>query len=480
MYDKEIVNTIAKLPPQAVEVEQAVLGALMLSSSKLDTVVPILKPEIFYRDCNQRIFAAIQKLYNANHSVDLLTVTQQLKKDGELSGDVTPYYLTELTRPIASDAHIEHHVRIITQMYIKREIISRAGVLYSDAFDETADIFELIGRVEKLTSDLNKYIIGKDYDTNYAQLVEDTYQDIINKTDKKITGIDTGSEKLNKVTGGWQNTDLIIIAARPSVGKTTREVAFLKAAALSGKKCALFTLEMSGRQIIKKQLSEQSSVFGDNILQSNLSEGDKLKLIASKEELKKLPIYINDKPQVSANYIRAVCKERKKKYGLDIIFIDYLQLMKPNFSVKGRNREQEVSDISSSLKAIAKEFNIPVVVASQLNREVDKRTDKRPILSDLRESGSLEQDADMVIGLYRPSKYYRLDKDPDYKKIEGMTDDTYRRINETWILKHRNGKADCYFEERFYGEISRFETATETIEAPQPQSRPENENPEIW
>lgn len=447
-----------KIPPQAVDIEEAVLGALMLSSSKRDEIIPILKSEIFYKDANQIIFTTIQELYNEGTPIDTLTVSNKLRNKGELEAVGGVFYLTQLTAPVASISNIEVHARIITQKFILREIIRYAGGFCSDAFDETVDVFDLIAQIENFTTNLNQYIIGRDYETNYAKLVEDTYQEIIKKSELGFTGIDTGSAKLNSITGGWQNTDLILLCARPGIGKSTRMVSFMKAAALSGKKSALFTLEMSSRQIIKKQLSEQSGVYGDKILTSNLTDYDKPKLFTAKEELKRLPIYINEKSAVTPNYIKAVCKERKKKYGLDLIFIDYIQLEKPNTMQKGRNREQEISDISASLKNIGKELNVPVIALSQLNREVDKRADKRPILSDLRESGSLEQDADIVLGQYRPSKYHKFSSDADYKDRGDMTEEIYKRVSELHILKHRNGKAEVYFEEMFYGELSRYDT----------------------
>lgn len=453
-----------RLPPQAVDVECAVLGALILSSQKRDEVIPILKPEIFYKDAHSLIFSAIQALYNSGSAIDLLTITQELIRNGDLELIGGAYYLTELTRPVASSQNLESHARIITQKFIQREIIRKTGEIYNDGYSDSCDIFDLVANLENFVTDLNKYIVGKDYESDYAELVEKTYQEILTKKELKFTGIDTGSEKLNQITGGWQKTDLIIEAARPGIGKTTRMVSFAKAAALSGKRVAIFTLEMSSGQIVKKQLSEQSGVYGDKILNSNLNEFDLPKLFMAKDKLKQLPIYINDKPSVSPNYIRAVCKERKKKYGLDMIFIDYIQLLKPNTQVKGRNREQDISEISSSLKSMAKEFEVPVMALSQLNREMEKRGDKRPILSDLRESGSLEQDADIVLGLYRPSKYHKFENDGDYKDRPELTDESYKRISETHVLKHRNGKADIYFEECFYGELSRYEANGQTVE----------------
>lgn len=457
-----LVNQFGKLPPQAIEIEEAVLGQLLLSSQGRDVVIPLLKPETFYKNANQTIFSAIQDLFNFNQGIDLLTVNEHLRKNGKLEEVGGSYYLTQLTRPVASSQNLEYHARIITQKFLQREIIRISGEMMRDSYSELADVFELIERLNNHATDLNKHIVGKDYETDYGSLVEETYNEILEKSEHEFTGIDTGSHKLNQLTGGWQNTDLIIVAARPSMGKSTRMVSFVKSALLSGKKCAVFTLEMSGKQIIKKQLSEQSGIFGDKLLRSELNEFDKPRLLQAKDDLKKLPLYLNDKPAISPNYIRTVCKERKKKYGLDMIFIDYIQLMKPNSQSKGGNREQDVASISAELKNLAKELNIPVMALSQLNRELDKRADKRPILSDLRESGAIEQDADMVIGLYRPSWYYKFEKDSDYKDRTELTEEMYKRISEAHVLKHRNGKAGVYLEENFYGELSRYNTGIES------------------
>ena len=457
--DQQRFDDMGKVPPQAVDLEMAVLGAIMLERDLLPEIIFMIKPEFFYKESHQLIMSAILMLTENSQPVDILTVTEQLKKNGSLELVGGPYYITSLTNKICSAANIEWHVRIITQKFIQREIIRNANLLSKQCFDDTTDIFDTIKELDKLNSEINTYVIGKDYEKNYLDLLNVAYKEIVTQATSGFMGIDTGNQKLNAITGGWQSPDLILLCARPSMGKSTRMINFVKAAINQGKKCAIFSLEMSATQLIKKQIIEQSNVFGNKILESNLTDFDLQKIQLAYQKLSNAEIYLNEKTSVTPSYIKQVCQERKKKYGLDMIFIDYLQLMHANDRNKGMNREQEVSSISSSLKSIAKELQVPVMALSQLNRDLEKRVDKRPIKSDLRESGSLEQDADLILSIYRPSIYYDTENDPDYK---GIDEDTHNRISEIGVMKNRHGKSEIHFEERFYGELSRFEQ-TENI-----------------
>lgn len=439
-----------KLPPQAPDIEQAVLGALLIENLHHDIIIPQLKQEMFYKDVHGRIFNAIKTLYNEKKPIDMLTVINQLKLTGELDL-VSPHEITNLTTYIASSANIEFHTKIVVQKWLQRSVIAKSSDIINRCYDDSCDIFDSMQDLDSFLSELYAHLIGNDHEIDFSGIVEKTYTEIISRKDSNFTGIDTGSTKLNSVTGGWQSPDLIIIAARPSMGKTARMMSFVKSAANMGKKVAVFSLEMSAPQLIKRQLSDFSGVYGDKILTSNLNDKfDIPKLRLAANTLKKLPIYLNDHPSVTANYIRSVCRERKKKFGLDMIFVDYLTLMRPNHFKKQANRDEVVGEIAADLKAIAKELGLPVMVAAQLNRESDKRGDKRPILSDLRESGAIEQHADIVMGLYRPSYYSQIDD--EYKDLP---EQQYQRVSELIIMKNRNGKL-VRFSEFFYGELSKF------------------------
>lgn len=440
-----------KLPPQAIEVEEAVLGALILEKTYHDTVIPKLRKDMFYKHSNGLIFSAIKTLYDQSKPIDMLTVVSELKQAGELDHAGGAYRISQIMLPVASSANIEYHTAILVQKWLQRAIIAKSGEIIERCYDDTCDVFENMDSLDGFLSELRAHLIGNDHEIDYAQAVESTYVEIITRTDNGFIGIDTGSKKLNSVTGGWQQPDLIILAARPSMGKTARLMSFVKSAANQGKKVAVFSLEMSSHQLIKRQLSDFSGVYGDKILTSEFNDKfDIPKLRLAANTLKKLPIYINDKPSVTSNYIRAVCRERKKKYGLDMVVVDYLTLMRPNHVRKQANRDEIVGEIAADLKALAKELSIPVLVAAQLNRESDKRGDKRPILSDLRESGAIEQHADIVMGLYRPSYY--AGRDDEYKELSDLE---YERISELIILKNRNGKL-VRFSEWFFGELSKF------------------------
>lgn len=426
----------------------------MLENRVHDSTIPLLSPEMFYKEEHSIVFQAIKDLYNNREAIDLLTVSQKLKRDGNLDLVGGTYQITNLTARVASSSNIEYHVAILRQMWLKRALIAKSHETINQAYDDTSDVFELMGQFDAFLADSKRVLIGADHEISYAQVVEKTYLQIVERTDKGFTGIDSGSDKLNGITGGWQNTDLIFICARPGQGKTTRMLSFAKSAANMGRKVAIFSLEMSSAQLIKKQLSDFSGVYGDKILTSTLNDKfDIPKLRLAADSLKKLPIYLNDRPAVKPSYIRAVCRERKKNFGLDMVFVDYLTLMRPDVDRKNASKNDWVGEVAAAMKALAKELEIPIMVACQLNRETDKRADKRPILSDLRDSGEIEQHADIVISPYRPSYY--AGRDADY---QGMDDEQYSRISELIVMKNRNGKANVKYQEMFYGELSKFVT----------------------
>jgi len=443
------------IPPQAPELEVAVLGFFISQKEILAENIGFMKPEFFYKESHSNIFIAMQNLYNRNDSVDLKTVMQELLSMGKYDEIGGYEKLMSLTAGLGYAPNIETHVRIITEKFIKREIIKNCSEIIKKSYDETVDLFDTIHQFDNFNSRINEYLIHKDYELDYYKFVDTAVNEIINQAQSGFTGIDTGVSKLNAITGGWAATDFIILCARPSMGKSTRMINFVKKACEHGKKVAIFSLEMSATQLIKKQIIEQSNVYANKIMESHIEGYDLQKIKEAHQVIRSMQIYLNEKTSITPNYIRQVCNERKKKYGLDMIFIDYLQLMSPNDKQKFQSEELKIASISTALKNLAKELKIPIMALCQLSREVERRQDKRPIKSDLRYSGQLEQDADLILSLYRPSVYYKFNEDPDYKDQQ---EETHNRISELGVIKNRHGKSEVYFEEIFYGELSRFET----------------------
>lgn len=430
-----------KLPPQAVDMEEAVLGALLLEKEIIDDVAKILSPECFYKQENQKIYAAIQALHDKAAPVDILTVTMALRKAGELESVGGPYYITKLTNRVVSGANADYHAKIVFQKYILRELIRLSGEIYNSAFDDTSDAFELLDKATVGFDGLTKGIIaGKDI-TATISLTEEAiirYKERkAAKKENKITGMDTGLTSVNKLTGGWQKTDLIIVGARPSMGKT----AFSLHCALSSNEPGLiFSLEMSKEQLIDRMMITAAEISPGKFRDGNLDEHDEGRLNAGKKILDAKRIYIDETAGITIRQIRAKARTAKRQYGIRWVIVDYLQLCHVDSTGNYRaNREQDLAQISGGLKNLAKELDIPVIALSQLSRKCEERPDKRPQLSDLRESGAIEQDADVVVLLFRPEFYGMVDakKNP----IKG--------VGEIIFAKHRNGKLthkeECLF-----------------------------------
>ncbi len=439
-----------KLPPQAVDIEQAVLGALMLEKDALTTVIDILKPESFYRDSHSKIFEAIVQLFNNSEPIDIKTVVHQLKKNGVLEEVGGAYYISELTTYVNSAANIEYHSRIISEQSIKRELIKVSSEVQRDAFDDTIDVFNLLDRAEQSLFDISESHIRKNYD-QMSDLLKKAIDDIQEKKNKKdgLTGVATGFTALDRITSGWQPSDLVIIAARPGMGKTAFVVSALRNAAIDFKEpVAIFSLEMSSVQLVNRLISAEAELESEKIKNGRLADYEWEQLLHKTSKLSEAPIFIDDTPGLSILELRAKARRLVAQHEVKLIVIDYLQLMTGEASKSGGgNREQEIANISRSLKGIAKELNIPVIALSQLSRAVETRGgDKKPQLSDLRESGSIEQDADMVIFLYRP-EYYGITQGEDGMPLNGM--------GEVIIAKHRNGKTDSV-NLKFIGKFTKF------------------------
>ena len=447
---RDINEVLGKIPPHSIELEQAVLGALMLEKDALSTVIDILKPESFYKDSHREIYQAITDLFNNSEPIDLLTVTDQLKKEGKLEFAGGPYYLTELTNKVNSAANIETHARIITQHAIKRELIRVASEVHRDAFEDTIDVFDLLDRTEQSIFEVSETNIRR----NYAD-IKSIMMEAINELETKkkhedgLTGVPSGFTDLDRITSGWQKSDLVIIAARPGMGKTALVVSAMRNAAVQFEKgVAFFSLEMSSVQLVNRLISAEAELESDKIKKGNLADYEWEQLLHKTNRLTKAPIFIDDTPALSVFELRAKCRRLKAQHDIQLIIVDYLQLMTGDTSRNsGGNREQEIASISRALKNLAKELNVPVIAISQLSRAVETRGgDKRPQLSDLRESGSIEQDADLVIFLYRP-EYYGITEDENGIPTAGT--------GEVIISKHRNGSVGNV-NLKFIGKFTKF------------------------
>src|SRR5919107_1678488 len=429
-----------KVPPQAKDLEEAVLGAMMLEKGAFDAVIEILKPECFYVDAHQRIFRAMTILANKSQPIDMLTVVEELRFKEELDIVGGPYYVSKLTNMVVSTANIEAHARIILQKFIQRELIRISGEIIGDAYEDSTDVFDLLDESESKMFNITNNYLKKNFDDIGSVLVKTIQRiDDLRNKQEEISGVPTGFPSLDKVTYGWQPTDLIILAARPSVGKTAFALNLARNAALNPSKptpVAFFSLEMSAGQLVQRILSAESEIWLEKISRGKLEEHEMKQLYAKGiQRLATAPIFIDDTAALNIFELRAKCRRLKSKHNVGLIIIDYLQLMSGTGDNRNGNREQEISRISRSLKALAKELQVPSIALSQLSREVEKRKDgnKMPQLSDLRESGAIEQDADMVMFLYRP-EYYDVTQNEMGESNRGET--------HVRIAKHRNGSLE--------------------------------------
>ena len=421
-----------RIPPQAVELEEAVLGAIMLERDAVLSVLDILKKESFYKDTHQKIYQAIVDLSTNQKAIDILTVTEELRRKKELEEIGGPLVITQLTSKVASAAHLEFHARIIQQKYIQRELIRVSSTIQKLAYDETIDVDDLLDQAE---SDLFEIAEGniKRETSKINVLIKDAIHQIEEAAKRKdhLSGVPSGFTKLDRLTSGWQKSDLIIIAGRPSMGKTAFVLTMARNIAVDhGRPVAFFSLEMASMQLVTRLIVSETELPSNRIRNGRLEDYEWKQLDYKIKSLTDAPIYIDDTPAISIFELRAKCRRLKVQYNVELIVIDYLQLMTGSGDMKG-SREQEVSNISRALKSIAKELDVPVIALSQLNRSVELRSgNKRPQLSDLRESGAIEQDADLVIFLHRPEKY-DLFEDEKGNSLVG--------IAEVILAKHRNG-----------------------------------------
>ena len=428
-----------KIPPQNLELEEAVLGGMLVDKRGVDEVIDILSDEAFYVPAHQKIYAAIDKLFKESKPIDMLTVREQLLKDGTLKEVGGADYLVHLTVKVSSSAHIEYYARILMQKYIQRRLIKMSNEVIEEAYNDETDAMNLLDSAEEKLFSISQGNITRTSESAF-DLVKQAIKKIeeLHNRKEEFSGIPSGFTKVDELTAGWQPTDLIIVAARPAMGKTAFTLSMARNIAVDSKiPVAFFSLEMSSIQLITRLISSETGISSDKLRTGKLTEEDFERLTYKTQTLLEAPLYIDDTPSLSIFDLRAKARKMVSQHKVKIIFIDYLQLMTANASGKGvGNREQEISTISRNLKALAKELDLPIIALSQLSRNVESRLGhKRPQLSDLRESGAIEQDADIVTFLYRP-EYYKLDTWDD-----GSESSTANQA-EFIVAKHRNGGLD--------------------------------------
>ena len=407
------MGVTGKLTPQAIEFEEAVLGALMIDDNAVTSVLDVLSPKMFYLEAHQHIFSAINKLFGMAEPIDLLTVTNQLRKDKLLDVVGGASYLAMLTNRVTSSANVEYHARIVMEKFVVRELIHNCNSIITDSYDESADVLQLLDQAETKIFNIIESNFKRD-SKELHQVVRTALDNLnqIREHSDELQGVPCGIRAIDEKTGGWQKSDLIIMAGRPGMGKTSFVLTIARNAAIDyNMPVAFFSLEMSATQLVQRMFSMESGVNSEHISKGTLTAEEWQKLMDNVGKLETSNLIIDDTPALSVFDLRAKCRRLKHKHDIKLVIVDYLQLMQGNAdgSSKGGNREQEISYISRSLKALAKELDIPVIALAQLSRAVETRGgSKRPMLSDLRESGSIEQDADMVLFIYRP-EYYHMD-----------------------------------------------------------------------
>jgi len=448
-----------KIPAQAVDLEEAVLGAMMIDKKGVDDVIDIIHANVFYKPAHQFIYEAIFKLFENSEPIDLLTVSNQLRKDEKLDAVGGDFYLISLSQKVSSAAHIEFHARIILQKFIQRRLINISSEIITNSYDETVDVFDLLDEAETKLFDITQGNLKKSSEAAH-NLVTQALKKIEEISNQEgMSGVPSGFNKLDQLTSGWQQSDLIILAARPGMGKTAFVMSMAKNMAIDFNiPVAIFSLEMSSVQLITRMISSETGISSDKLRKGNLETYEWEALNVKVKNLSNAPIFIDDTPSLSVFDLRAKARRLVSQHGVKMVIIDYLQLMTAGSNTKGTgNREQEISMISRNLKALAKELSVPVIALSQLSRAVETRGgSKRPLLSDLRESGAIEQDADIVSFIYRP-EYYGLTEwdDEERTPCEGQA--------EFIVAKHRNGGLEN-IKIKFIGRLAKFTDMDEGFE----------------
>ncbi|MCR5177113.1 MAG: replicative DNA helicase [Anaerovibrio sp.] len=425
------MQNIDRMPPQNIDAEQAVLGAMLIKKDAIAEVSQILKPEDFYRDAHKIIYKAMLALFNKNEPADIVTVTNYLDKDNNLDkvGGIT--FVTALANMVPTAANVTYHANIVREKADLRHLINTATDIAGMAYEASDDVTDVIDKSEKMIMEVAHRQNVNDF-TPMKEIVIETFDkiNVLYESKGGLTGIPSGFMDLDSLTSGLQASDLILVAARPSMGKTAFTLNIAANVAIKSRKnVAFFSLEMSKQQLVQRMLCSEGGIDSQKLKNGDLNEQDWAKLMNTADKVSSAPIYIDDTAGITITELRSKARRLKAEHGLDLIIIDYLQLMQGRTGKGGNdNRQQEISEISRSLKAVARELNVPVIALSQLSRSVESRQVKRPMLSDLRESGSLEQDADIVMFLYREDYY-----DPETIN---------KNITEIIVAKHRNGPVD--------------------------------------
>lgn len=448
--NSNLIDTLGgRVPPQSVELEEAVLGAIMVEKDAIVLVSEILRPEAFYRDAHRTIYSAILELSKRQEPIDLYTVTEELRRMGQLDEVGGAAHLAVLTQRVGSAAHVEHHAKIVVQKSVQRDLIHAASNIQQRAFDEQEDVEELINYSEQEIFKIAEGSLKSDAQPISSIIIEALRNiEEAGKREEGLSGIPSGFTDLDRLTSGWQKSDLIIVAARPSMGKTAFVLSMARNMAVDHKvPVAMFSLEMSSVQLVNRLLVSESELGSDKIRSGRLSPDEWKQLNDKIANLSGAKLFIDDTPALSIFEFRAKCRRLVDQHGIQMAIIDYLQLMTGPSDSRNGNREQEVSMISRSLKAVAKELNIPIIALSQLSRAVETRGgNKRPVLSDLRESGAIEQDADIVLFIHRP-EYYGIAETEDNRPTANLA--------EVIVAKHRNGALDTV-SMTFRKELARF------------------------
>lgn len=469
-----------KLPPHDTELEEVVLGALMLEKDAYMAVADFLTPDAFYDPRHAKIYDAISTLGFNQRPIDMITVTEQLRANGTLEEVGGAVHIVELTSRVYSAANVEYHAKIVSQKFLARRLISFASKISTDAFDESNDVDDLLQEAEGQLFEISQTHLKREVTQidPVLNLALEQIQTAANTT-TGLSGLKTGYDDLDRMTSGWQNSDLIIIAARPAMGKTAFVLSMAKNMAIDYNiPVAIFTLEMANVQLVKRLISNVANLEGEKIKSGQLTEEEWDRLNTRIAGIYSAPMYLDETPGLSITELRTKARRLVREHGVKLIMIDYLQLMNAT-GLKLGSREQEVSTISRSLKALAKELNIPIIALSQLNRSTETREDKRPVLSDLRESGAIEQDADIVCFIHRPEYYTKSSEDANGNDIRGLA--------ELIVAKHRSGAVGDV-KLRFVSRYARFENWNEnadminaafgTLQTRREESRMNKENPD--
>lgn len=438
---------IERVPPQNIEAEQAVLGAMLIEKEAIARVTELLKGGDFYREAHRLIFEAMLDLYNRNEAVDMITVIELLKREDNLEKVGGIAYVTSLANSVPTAANVHYHAKIVEEKALLRQLIQTSTKIAALGYEGSEEVSQIVDQAEKMILEVSNRRIGGDF-TPIKSIVLDAFGKIEQLYESRggITGLATGFKDLDRLTSGLQKSDLILVAARPSMGKTAFTLNIASNVAIREKKAvAFFSLEMSKEQLVQRMLCAEASIDSQKLRIGELEDDDWTKLINAADRLSGAPIFIDDTAGISVLEMRSKARRLKVEHDLSLIIIDYLQLMQGSGGKGGENRQQEISEISRSLKGLARELGVPVVALSQLSRSVESRQVKKPMLSDLRESGSLEQDADIVAFRYREDYY-----NPDTEN---------KNITEIIVAKHRNGPVDSV-QLFFHKQFTRFADLT--------------------